>query len=122
MSKSKKKISPKKRVVTTDSRKAATTAETVTVAKKKIQPTRSRRTTGSRTVVKEELLFNRQNYLWMGIGFGLILLGMVLMSGGSMPSPDVWDDSIIYSWRRTVLAPFLMLAGLGVEVYAIFKK
>ena len=58
----------------------------------------------------------------MGIGFGLIALGMLLMSGGAMPSPDVWDESIIYSFRRTVLAPFLMLAGLVVEVYAIFKK
>ncbi|MFK7982231.1 MAG: DUF3098 domain-containing protein [Saprospiraceae bacterium] len=29
---------------------------------------------------------------------------------------------MIYGFRRTVLAPFLMLAGLVVEVYAIFKK
>lgn len=57
----------------------------------------------------------------MLIGIGLIALGMLLMLGGSMPSPDVWDDSIIYSFRRTVLAPAFIIAGLLVEVYAIFK-
>jgi len=73
-------------------------------------------------MAKEPLIFGKQNYIWMGIGFGLIALGMLLMSGGAMPSPDVWDEDIIYSFRRTVLAPFLMLVGLVVEVYAIFKK
>ncbi|MBK8504881.1 MAG: DUF3098 domain-containing protein [Saprospiraceae bacterium] len=58
----------------------------------------------------------------MGAGAGLIFLGMLLMLGGSMPSPDVWDDSIIYSFRRTVLAPIVILAGLVVEIYAIFKR
>jgi len=71
---------------------------------------------------KAELIFNKQNYLWMGVGVGLIALGLLLMVGGAMPSPDVWDDSLIYSWRRTVLAPFLILLGLLVEIYAIFKK
>jgi hypothetical protein len=39
-----------------------------------------------------------------------------------MPSPDVWDDSIIYSFRRTVLAPIVIIIGLVVEIFAIFKK
>jgi len=69
-----------------------------------------------------ESLFGRKNFLIMLGGLLLIAIGMWLMSGGAMPSPDVWDESIIYSFRRTVLAPFLMLAGLVVEVYAIFKK
>ncbi len=122
MSKSKSKVpSKRKKVVVTTSNKANDTA---TIVKKKIQPTRSRRriATSSSNLSKEELLFNKQNYIWMGIGMLLIALGLVLMSGGSMPSPDVWDESIIYSWRRTVLAPLLMVAGLAVEVYAIFKK
>ncbi|HMG15215.1 MAG TPA: DUF3098 domain-containing protein [Saprospiraceae bacterium] len=71
---------------------------------------------------KEELIFNKSNYVWMGIGVGAILLGLLLMMGGSMPDPNTWDPNIIYSFRRTVLAPFLILVGLGIEVYAIFKK
>ena len=60
--------------------------------------------------------------MWMSIGAGLIALGLVLMSGGHMPSPDVWEPERIYGFRRTVLAPLVILAGLGVEIYAIFKK
>jgi len=53
---------------------------------------------------------------------GLIFLGMVLMSGGHMPSPDVWDESLIYSPIRITVAPILILAGLIVNVYAVFVK
>lgn len=70
----------------------------------------------------EGLLFGAVNYKWVAIGIGLLTLGMLCMMGGSMPSPDVWDDSIIYSTRITVIAPILILAGLGVQFYAIFKK
>lgn len=74
--------------------------------------------------VKEgtEMLFGKKNYQLMLIGILLMALGYILMGGGSMPSSDVWDDEIIYSSRRTLLAPLLILAGIGVEIYAIFKK
>ncbi len=71
---------------------------------------------------KEQLIFSQSNYMWIGIGIALILLGMLLMSGGAMPNPDTWDPNIIYSTRRTVLAPIFILAGLIVQIYAIFKK
>ncbi|MEL6123892.1 MAG: DUF3098 domain-containing protein [Bacteroidota bacterium] len=38
-----------------------------------------------------------------------------------MPSPDVWEDDRIYSFRRITLAPIVILTGLAIEVYAIFK-
>jgi hypothetical protein len=68
------------------------------------------------------LTFNKQNYIYMGVGIVLIFLGMLLMSGGHMPSGDVWDESIIYGARSTVIAPILILSGLVLEIYAIFKK
>jgi hypothetical protein len=68
------------------------------------------------------LVFGKRNYIFMGLGILLIIIGFVLMSGGHMPSPDVWDESLIYSPRRTVLAPFLILAGLVIEIIAIFRK
>ena len=68
------------------------------------------------------LVFGRATYVWVGIGIALMLLGMALMAGGSMPSADVWDESIIYSFRRITLAPMVILAGLGVVTYAILKK
>jgi hypothetical protein len=68
------------------------------------------------------LLFNRDNYIWIAGGFGLVLLGLLLMSGGGMTDPKVWDESVIYSFRRITLAPMVILAGLIVEIYAIFIK
>ena len=69
-----------------------------------------------------ELLFGKKNYTFILIGVGLIFLGFVLMSGGHMSSPDVWDESLIYSPRRITLAPMCILAGLIVSVYAIFIR
>jgi len=94
--------------------------------RKKIVTTKSSSTTQTRrSNVKAPafpLLFSRVNYQYIAIGFGLIVLGLLLMLGGNMKDPNVWDESVIYSFRRTVLAPIVILAGLAVEVYAIFKR
>ena len=91
----------------------------------KTEPTVSRKRTPAPTpssASNHPLIFNKTNYILMLAGIGLIALGLVLMAGGAMPSPDVWDDSIIYSARRTVLGPFVIIVGLVLEIYAIFKK
>ncbi len=76
----------------------------------------------SRTnVATQELLFNRNNYLFIAAAFGIIMLGMLLMMGGDMPDSNTWDESIIYSTRRTLLAPIVILVGLVVGVYSIFR-
>lgn len=67
-------------------------------------------------------MFGRASFIWIGIGVALVILGMLLMAGGAMPSPDVWDESLIYSFRRITLAPIVILSGLGVVTYAILKK
>lgn len=71
---------------------------------------------------KAPLLFKRDNFLLMLLGIGLITLGMFLMSGGQMPDPNTWDPNIIYSTQRTVIAPIVILTGLIVEIFAIFKS
>lgn len=105
---------PKKRIVTTKKKTLATT------------PKRTRATTAQRgtnpTPQRDELVFGKKNYLLMAAGFGLLLLGLLLMSGGAQPDPTVWDEDIIYNWRRIVLAPAVILLGLGLEVYAIFVE
>ncbi len=95
--------------------------------KKKVVTTRAVPTPVTRRVYTKTqpvfpLLFTRENYLYIGIGCGLVALGLILMLGGDMKDPNVWDESVIYSARRTVLAPIFILAGLAVEIYAIFKK
>lgn len=68
------------------------------------------------------LLFGKKNYIYLIAGIFLIFVGFILMSGGSMPSPDVWDESLIYSFRRITLAPIVLIAGLIVSGMAIFVK
>lgn len=95
----------------------------VTTAKKKVKPTTSKvRSAQTRRVKEVSLLFKKQNYVLMGCGVLLIALGFLLMGGGSMPSPDVWDENLIYSFRRVTLAPIVILAGLALEIFAIFKR
>jgi len=69
-----------------------------------------------------EMLYGRQNYIYMGAGLGLILLGLLVMSGGAMPDPKVWEPERIYSFQRITLAPILMVAGFIVVAVGIFKK
>lgn len=71
--------------------------------------------------VAQDLVFGRQTYLFIGASFLIIMLGMLLMMGGSMPDGTVWDESIIYSTRRTLIAPIVILIGLIVGVFAIFR-
>jgi uncharacterized membrane protein len=67
-------------------------------------------------------LFTKENYIWMIIGALVIALGMVLMSGGKNENPAVFDTNVVYSSTRVTIAPILIVVGLLVEVYAIFKK
>jgi len=117
---SKKKVK-KKVVVGNKPKSSSTTTKKVKVAKTKSTPTVSRRSAAAKSP-KQELLFGKQNYILMLAGAGLVILGMVSMLGGSMPDPNTWDPDIIYSKRITVLGPILILSGLILEIYAIFKK
>jgi len=67
-------------------------------------------------------LFSKQNYTWMAIGAAIILLGMVLMAGGKSQDPHVFNTNEVYSTIRITIAPILIVGGLLVEIYAIFKK
>ncbi len=96
--------------------------------KKKVTPVKSptsspsARRAPARSLTNLPLLFSRQNYLYIAIGCGLIALGLILMLGGDMKDPNVWNEQVIYSFRRITLAPVVILAGLAFQVYAIFKK
>ena len=80
----------------------------------------SKNTAGSKNPLD---IFTRDNYRWMLIGIVVIAIGMILMSGGkSNVDPNVFDKSAVYSPMRITIAPILILAGLIIEVFAIFKK
>ncbi len=70
----------------------------------------------------QELIFGRQNFMYMGIGLALILIGLLAMAGGAMPDPNKWEPERIYSFRRITLAPILMVAGFVAVIFGIFQK
>ena len=87
-----------------------------------VAPTKSRMDAPAAPGIMNTLTFGKRNYYFILGGLALIFLGLILMSGGHMPSPDVWDESLIYSTRRTLIAPILILAGLALQIVAIFTK
>jgi hypothetical protein len=67
-------------------------------------------------------IFSKDNYMWMAIGAAVITIGMFLMAGGGSEDPSVFNKDEVYSTTRITVAPLLILAGLVIEIYAIFKK
>lgn len=67
------------------------------------------------------LLFDKTNYIILGFGAFLIILGFILMSGGNT-DPKVFNVAEIYSFRRITLAPITVIAGFLVIIVAILKK
>ncbi|MGK2864830.1 MAG: DUF3098 domain-containing protein [Chitinophagaceae bacterium] len=66
-------------------------------------------------------IFSKENYIWMAIGAAVISIGMFMMSGGASTDPSVFNKDEVYSTTRITIAPLLILAGLVIEIYAIFK-
>ncbi|MFI3264530.1 MAG: DUF3098 domain-containing protein [Rikenellaceae bacterium] len=62
-----------------------------------------------------------KNYKLLLVGFIVILLGFVLMSGGGGTTAAEFDYSM-FSFRRITLAPIVVVAGFAIEAYAILKK
>jgi hypothetical protein len=67
-------------------------------------------------------MFGRDNYIWMLIGLVVIAIGMFLMAGGKSADPAVFNPKEVYSTTRITIAPILILLGLVIEIYAIFKQ
>ena len=67
-------------------------------------------------------MFTKENYVWMAIGLVVITIGMFLMAGGrSNENPAMFDEKAVYSFTRITVAPILILAGLVIEIFAIFR-
>lgn len=60
----------------------------------------------------ENFVFGRVNYRLMLISIAVVILGFILMIG----------ETDIYDFRKTVLAPMVVLAGFVLGFFAILKK
>lgn len=68
-----------------------------------------------------DILFEKDNFMWMLIGIAIIFFGFYMMSGGGSDDPAVFSNEL-FSTKRVIIAPIIVIAGFIVEVYAILKK
>ena len=71
---------------------------------------------------KPEFLFHKENYKILLIGIAIIALGFILMAGGGSDDPKVFNEEALFSFRRIRLAPTMVIIGIVVLIYSIFKK
>ena len=68
-----------------------------------------------------EMPLTIKNYILLAVGLVVIIIGMVLMTGGGSDDPNVFNYDM-FSWRRITLAPILIVGGFAFEIYALLKK
>ncbi|MGI6313877.1 MAG: DUF3098 domain-containing protein [Candidatus Cryptobacteroides sp.] len=68
-----------------------------------------------------KLAITRKGIILMIIGVVVMALGFVLLSGGGLKDPQVFNWSM-FNFRRLVLAPIVIVAGLVVIVIGIMRK
>ena len=54
-------------------------------------------------------------------GLAIMAIGYLCLIGGGSDDPNVFNDAI-FSTRRMVVAPLLIVAGLVIEVFAIMIR
>ncbi len=69
----------------------------------------------------QSLSFGKENYLFIGGGFLLCVIGYMLMVGGGSDDPNIYNPEI-FSFRRITLSPVIIIAGFIVVIYGIMKK
>ena len=55
------------------------------------------------------------------VGLGLMLLGFILLSDGGIKDPQVFNYDM-FNFRRLVLAPIVLVAGIVSIVVALIRK
>ncbi|MDD6929186.1 MAG: DUF3098 domain-containing protein [Porphyromonas sp.] len=67
------------------------------------------------------MVFGKKNYILLAISVGIIILGLLLMSGGGSADSTEFTAEI-FSTRRIVVAPIVTLIGFLLIIYAIMAK
>ena len=69
----------------------------------------------------DKMPMTRKGLIMMLVGLALRVLGYVLMTGGGSPDPQVFNYAM-FDFRRLVLAPVAIVAGIVVIIVAIIRK
>ena len=69
---------------------------------------------------KRNFAFGRMNFILLAVGMLVVIIGFILMSGGSS-SEEAYNPDI-FSTRRIVVAPIVCLLGFVSMIYAVAHK
>ena len=68
-----------------------------------------------------KMALGMRNYKLMLIGFAIVVLGLILMTGGGTDSPTEFNYEM-FSFRRITLSTIIVLGGFAFVGYAIMSK
>ena len=69
---------------------------------------------------KKDFAFGKPNFILLGIGMLVVVIGFLLMAGGSSTSEAFNPD--IFSARRIKVAPIVCLLGFVSMIYAVVRN
>ena len=69
----------------------------------------------------KDFALTKENLKLLVVGFLIIVIGFILMTGGKSSDPKQFNPEI-FSFRRITLAPVVVLFGFLFEIYAIMKR
>ncbi|MEG1580917.1 MAG: DUF3098 domain-containing protein [Bacteroidaceae bacterium] len=69
---------------------------------------------------KRNFAFDKKNFICLGIGMIIVIIGFILMSGSG--STETTFNPEIFSARRIKVAPLVCLFGFLFMIYAILRK
>ena len=76
-----------------------------------------------------DFAISKHNARLLLVGFGIVVLGFILMIGGAPNSPDMWypenDPTKIpemFSFTRVTIAPIVVVFGFVFNIWVIMRK
>ena len=69
---------------------------------------------------KKNFAFDKTNFILLAISMAIVVIGFLLMVGPN--STDTAFEPVIFSVRRTKVAPVVCLFGFVSMIYAVVRK
>ena len=81
------------------------------------------------TSTEKDFAISKSNARLLLVGFGIVILGFILMIGGAPTSPEMWfpdNDPTktpeMFSFTRITLAPIIVVFGFVFNIWVIMRK
>lgn len=67
------------------------------------------------------IVLGKINYILLAVGFAILIIGYVLLSGGKAPNPKVFSTEL-FTTTRVTIAPILIILGFTIDIIALIIK